>query len=594
LKFALLAKTFNKIESTSGTLAKIDLLVKLFRGTSSDLVDKIIYLMAGHPSWMDEPEIGIAEKSAIKAVAQVHGISVSKLEEKLGKLSGQPESITVDLGALVESLKKSTRQKTLFDEGPLTITEVYESLKSIARFSGSGSSAKKLRSLEALLRRASPAEGKWIIRMVEGKFRIGIADKAILDALAITYTGDKVNRNVIETAYNICTDLGLIARTLADEGLDGIKNIRIRVGVPIKMMLGQRLPTIEEILKKFGGACGCEFKYDGIRIQAHKKGEIITLFSRNLEKITKQFPDVSEQIKRLPHDQVIVEGECVAIDPETQKLRPFQELMHRRRKFDIDKAIKQYRVKLFLFDLLYLNGKSYLNEKYEDRRRVLEETIAGSEMGLAEQRIVDNVDDFENFLEESLNSGCEGLMAKALNSKYTAGARGWSWIKFKFSYQEQLTDTIDLVIVGALMGRGKRAGAYGSLFGAIYNPDTDQFEISCKIASGFTDMDLEQFKKTFSSLQLVNKDSRVIDSPTIKPDVWFEPKVVLEVKGDEITLSSKYPAARDVIRKGYGLSIRFPRLVTIREDKKPEDATTRDELIQLYETQRTLQGKAKN
>lgn len=593
MRFLTVAQAFDEIEMTSGTLAKIDILAHLFEKTSPDLIDKIIYLMVGHPSWKDEPEIGIAEKSAIKAVSQSTGIPVAKLEEKLREIADRTKSTATDLGALVGSIKKKKKQTTLFNAGPLTVSEIYESLRKIARFTGSGSADKKMLGLRSLLDKATRIESKWIIRIVEQKFRFGIADKAILDALSITYTGDKKNRELVEKAYNICTDLGLIARILATEGLEGIKHIQIRIGVPIKMMLGQRSPNAEEVLEKLGGKCACEYKYDGIRIQAHKEKEDITLFSRNLEILTKQFPDIRAQVQNIPRDHLIIEGECVALDPKTGKFRPFQDLMHRRRKFDIEKAVEKYRVKLFLFDLLFLDGASFLEKSYSDRRHQLERLVPEGELALAEQMIASNVEEFESILESSINAGCEGVMAKALDSKYTAGARGWSWIKFKYSYQDGLTDSLDLAVVGANMGRGKRAGVYGALYGAIYDPDNDKLEICCKVASGFKDDDLDEFVKIFEPLKQSAKDQRVVDAPTIKPDVWFRPQKVIEVKGDEITLSPTYPAARDLVEQGHGLSIRFPRFMQIRVDKNVEDATTQKELIQFYDNQPSMQGKVK-
>ncbi|MFX1451902.1 MAG: ATP-dependent DNA ligase [Promethearchaeota archaeon] len=587
MKYLDLVLTYEKLEDTSKRLEMIEHLVELMKKTPPKLIDKIIYLTLGEPSWIEKPEIGMAEKLAIKTISTSFGVSINKIERQLKKIRGtSSENKAIDLGSIVGTLKEK-KQMTLIKPKPLTISQVYSTFEKMRYFSGAGSQDRKMKALASLLNNSSPMEAKWIIRTIEGKLRVGIAEMTMIEALAIAFSNDRANKEIIENAYNVRCDLGYIAKVLAENGLDAIKNINIKIGNPIRMMLAQRLATPEEILEKLGGKCALEYKYDGIRIQAHKDGNNIILFSRNLENLTEQFPDIREYIQDINVNQLILEGECVAYDIANNTFKPFQELMHRRRKYEIEKFKEEYQVKLFVFDLLFLDGISYLNEPYIERRKKIEILIENNGLKTAKNLIIDDPTPFYDFLEESIKNGCEGVIAKSIqdDSIYKAGARGFLWIKYKHSYRENLGDSIDLVVVGANMGRGKWAGFYGALYGAIYDKNSDSFITTCKIASGFTDEVLKTIMELLIPLKTTEQDRRVELPKEIKPDVLFSPSIVIEVKGDEITLSPTYSAAFGEFRENTGLSIRFPRFLQIRSDKNPEDATTTDELIQMYQNQ---------
>jgi DNA ligase-1 len=375
---------------------------------------------------------------------------------------------------------------------------------------------------------------------------------------------------------------------LAEEGLEGIKKFKVVVGEPIRPMLAERLSSPEEILEKLGGKCIAEYKYDGERIQAHKKGDEITLFSRRLEDISDQYPDAIQLLRQhVKAKEAILEAECVAIDPDTGEMRPFQELMHRRRKYGIEKAMEEYPVSLFMFDALYVDGKDLTLEPYPVRRKTLESVVReGDRVKLAKHIITGDVKELETFFLEAIEEGCEGLMCKSIaeDSVYQAGARGWLWIKYKRDYKSEMTDTVDLVVVGAFHGRGKRAGTYGALLLAAYNPDNDTFETVTKCGTGFTDEDLAKLPEMMKKHVISHKHPRV--NSMIEADVWFEPKVVIEVLGAEITLSPIHTCAMDAIRKGSGLAIRFPRFTgNYRLDKAAEDATTSNEIVEMYQKQ---------
>ncbi|MEM3726542.1 MAG: ATP-dependent DNA ligase [Candidatus Bathyarchaeia archaeon] len=580
MKYSEIADAYEKIEATTKRLEMTDLLVDLLKRTPKEIIDKVVYLTQGkiYPDFVGI-EIGVAERLAIKALARASGRRESEIEEDLQK-SG-------DIGETAQRMIAARKQVTFFQQ-PLTVQRVYETLDKMAKASGSGAVDAKMALLAGLLSDATPKEAKYIMRTVTGNLRLGIADMTVLDALAIAYGGGKEARELIERAYNISSDLGRVARVLAEKGLEGIKKFEVSVGEPIRPMLAERLSSPEEILEKLGGKCIAEYKYDGERIQAHKKGSEIVLFSRRLENISSQYPDAVELLKKhVKARDAILEAECVAIDPDTGEMQPFQELMHRRRKYGIEKAMEEYPVSLFMFDALYVDGKDLTLEPYPVRRKALEKAVKESErVKIAKYIITDNAEELEKFFLEAIENGCEGLVCKSIaeDSVYQAGARGWLWIKYKRDYKSEMTDTVDLVVVGAFHGRGKRAGTYGALLLAAYNPENDTFETVTKCGTGFTDEDLAKLPEMMKKHVISHKHPRV--NSMIEADVWFEPVVVIEVLGAEITLSPIHTCAMDAIRKGSGLAIRFPRFTgNYRLDKAAEDATNVSEIIEMYQRQ---------
>ncbi|MEM3731303.1 MAG: ATP-dependent DNA ligase [Candidatus Bathyarchaeia archaeon] len=580
MRYLTIAEAYEKIEATTKRLEMTDLLVDLLKNTPKEIIDKVVYLTQGkiYPDFMGI-EIGVAERLAIKALAKASGRRESEIEEDLKK--------TGDLGETAQNFIANKKQITFFQQ-PLTVQRVYETLEKMAKASGSGAIDMKTALLAGLLADATPKEAKYIIRTVTGNLRLGIADMTVLDALAIAYGGGKEARELIERAYNISSDLGRVAKTLAEKGLKGIKKFQVLVGEPIRPMLAERLSSPEEILEKLGGKCIAEYKYDGERIQIHKKGDEITLFSRRLENISSQYPDAIQLVKNhVMAEEAILEAECVAIDPDTGEMRPFQELMHRRRKYGVEKAMEEYPVSLFMFDALYIDGKDLTLEPYPTRRQALEKVIKeGENVKIAKSITTNNPKELEKFFLEAIENGCEGLVCKSMaeDSAYQAGARGWLWIKYKRDYKSEMTDTVDLVIVGAFHGRGKRAGTYGALLLAAYNPENDTFETVTKCGTGFTDEDLAKLPKILEKHKINHKHPRV--QSIIEADVWFEPATVIEILGAEITLSPVHVCAMDVIRKGSGLAIRFPRFTgNYRLDKAAEDATTVNEIVEMYQKQ---------
>jgi len=580
LKYSLIADSYDKIEATTKRLEMTDHLVELLKQTPKDAIDKVVYLTQGklYPDFIGI-EIGIAEKLAIRAVVRATGYTEKEIEEDLRR--------TGDLGETAQKFLEKKTQVSFFSK-PLTVERVYETLDKMAKSTGSGSMDLKIGFLAGLLSDASPREAKYVIRTVTGSLRLGIADMTVLDALAIAFGGGKETREYLERSYNISSDLGRVAKTVAEKGIERIKEFEVSLGEPIRPMLAERLGSPTEILEKLGGRCIAEYKYDGERIQAHKKEDQITLFSRRLEDITDQYPDGSELVrKHVGAKEAIIEAECVAVDSDTGEMKPFQELMHRRRKYGVKKAMEEYPVSLFAFDALYVDGKDLTLKPYPVRRQYLEKIIeqAGN-VKVAENIITDDPEELEKFFEKAVENGCEGLVCKSVNedSVYQAGARGWLWIKYKRDYKSEMTDTVDLVVVGAFHGRGKRAGTFGALLLAAYDPDEDVFRTVTKCGTGFTDEDLKKLPKTMGKYRIPHRHPRVISA--VEADIWFEPTVVIETIGAEITLSPIHTCAMGVIRKDSGLAIRFPRFTgNYRLDKSAEDATTVQEVVEIYRNQ---------
>jgi len=584
--YSRLVEAYEKIEATTKRIEMTDCLVRLFRETPKELIHKVVYLTQGkiYPDYLGI-ELGIAERMAMRSLSIATGVSFNEIEEILKKLG--------DIGKVAEYIASRRKQATLFQfaKTPLTVEKVYETLDKIAKTAGEGSQDLKIRLLAGLLNDATPKEAKYLVRTVTGKLRLGIADMTILDALSIAFFGTKDPRPILERAYNLCSDLGKVARLAAEKNLDALKSFKPIIGIPVRPMLAERLSDPKEILAKLNYSCAAEFKYDGERVQIHKNGEKVKLFSRRLEDITHQYPDVCEYVKKyVKANRAILEAEIVAIDPDTLEMRPFQELMHRKRRHNIAEAMAQYPVALYFFDIILLEDEDLTQVPYVERRKKLEEVVVESDhTHLAERKVIEDQEDLEKFFEYAVEQGCEGIMCKSTSkdSVYQAGNRGWLWIKYKRDYAAELTDTLDLVVVGAFYGKGKRAGKYGALLMAAYDPQSDKFYTVCKVGTGFTDEDLEKLPEMLKEYKIEHRHPRVVSE--MEADVWFVPAMVLEITGAEITLSPLHTCAKGVIRPEAGLALRFPRFTgRWRTDKSPEDATTVKEIIEMYRSQKRI------
>ncbi|HEU0048746.1 MAG TPA: ATP-dependent DNA ligase [Nitrososphaera sp.] len=576
-------EAFEQMEQTSSRLALTEYLVALLKKTPPAIIDKVTYLIQGklYPDY-EGIELGVAEKMVVRAIASSSGKDQSQIERIYQK--------TGDLGDAAGEAMKSKSQSTLFSES-MTVERVYSTFDRVARTAGPGSQETKLRLISSLLNDATAAEGRYIIKFIMGQLRLGIADYTVLDALAVAFTGDKKNRHVLENAYNVSSDLGTVAKLLATKGLEAVRSIKITLFKPIRPMLAERIRSSEEALERMEGKAAVEYKLDGERVQLHKGKNRVELFSRRLEKITSHYPDVASAVKSIK-PEVILEGEVVAINAQTEEYLPFQELMHRRRKYDVEEAMENYPVVMNFFDVLYAAGKSKTDLTYVERRKLLKKIIDGvkdNKVRLIEQTIATKPEEVDRFMATAIENGCEGVMIKQMSSTYRAGAREYAWVKLKREYRSELADTLDLVIVGALHGRGRRAGKYGALLLAAYDEKADMFQSVSKVGTGFTDVHLEQFYKELEQHVISQRHARV--ETGMDMDVWFEPKIVIEVIASEITLSPSHTAGLNAVRPGYGLALRFPKFTgKIRDDKKPEDATSTEEILTMYKKQLKVAG----
>lgn len=581
MRFSEIADTFEKMSATTKRLELTQYLVELFQKTPPEIISKIVYLIQGklRPDF-EGIELGLAEKLAIHALSKSSGIPIKKINSTYAEDG--------DLGGAAAKIMEQKTQTTFLAQD-ITAERVYETLYKIANLEGQRSQDMKMKYVSSLLNDATPQEAKFILKIAMGTLRLGIADNTVMDALAISYTGSKENRQRLEAAYNVSSDLGAVAETISRNGLKGLDEFHVKVFSPIRPMLAERVKSEAEAIEKLGGEFAAEYKLDGERVQIHYKDNSMVLYSRRLENITSYYPDILENLpKALKTTDVILEAEAVAINQDSGEFLPFQELMHRRRKYDIDRIVEKYPITVNLFDVLYLNGKDLLNEPYKIRRKKLEEITSENEYAkIVTQTIVHAENEIEDFLENGINAGCEGLMLKSLDAPYRAGARGNNWLKLKREYRNELGDSLDLVVIGAFFGKGRRTGKYGTLLLASYNQDRDTFESICKVGTGFTDENLDQFYQILQDKVTLKKNPRIESG--MEPDVWFEPELVIEIVASEITLSPVHTTAKDSIRSGSGLALRFPKFTgKIRMEKAPEDASTDQEVITLYKNQKKV------
>ncbi len=577
--FSDVSKKFMEMETTTKRLELTSILGSLLSDSNGDLKE-LVYLIQGKlaPDY-EGIEFGISAKLIVKSLAVASGQS----EEEVNKIFIK----NGDLGTTAAELRENVKQAPLISE-ELTLHYVYTKLLELANSSGHGSVKGKTDIYSDLFMNSKPDDIKYITRIIMGKLRLGVADSTILDSLVNAFS-EKKYADIIDTAYNFHPDIGLIATLLQKNDIKTIENTGPEPLIPFKVMLAERLKSIDDIREKMNHMAAYEYKYDGLRTELHKKGDKIKIFSRGLEETTENFPDIVSNFKKnFNFDSIIIDGESVPYNPETGELFPFQMVSKRRgRKYQLDEKSLEIPLVMFIFDILELNGRSLVNTPYQERRRILEENFKDNEyFRLATRLVSDDSEEINKFFEKSIEDGCEGVVAKNTSSEsvYRAGARGWLWIKFKRDYQKELADSMDLVVIGGFNGHGRRAGAYGALLMASYNEETQEFESFTKLGTGFTDDVLFSLPKMFSELKEDHKPA-MVNSKMI-PDVWFYPEIVMEIQGAEITVSPIHTCAYGKIEKDSGLALRFPRLVKIRDDKKADDATTTNEIIELYKMQK--------
>ena len=589
--FATLAAYFDAIESTSSRLAMTEKIAELFKETTPDEINKVVYMLQGRvtPPYV-KADFGLGEKMIIKAVLKALNLNEKSFTKRFKTMG--------DIGLSTEKFKKEI---SIFHAHDESVKTIFNQLAALTKTAGTGSYGKKIGILADLVRTLDPLSTRYVVRIPAQTLRLGFSDMTILDALSWMLTGDKRLRKEIEAAYHVRPDLGYIAQMLKKEGLYGIAKIEPEVGTPIIMMRAQRLPSPEDIIEKLKTGI-VEPKYDGFRLQCHIKKGHVTLFSRGLDDVTYMYPDVVEGIrKELKAESAIIEGEAIGFDPYSGSFLPFQETVQRKRKYDIDTKAKEIPLKLFVFELLYLNGKSLLHEPLTERIQLLKKHVShkhdhfSKTILVSDEKTVNSVKDITLHFDEAIAKGLEGIMIKKKEGLYQPGARGWSWIKYKRSYSSKIDDTIDCLVMGFDRGKGKRAGfGIGAFLVGIYSEQSDTYKTVAKIGTGLSDMEWRTLEKRCTHIAASHKPALYDVDKLMSVDVWVQPEIVVEIKADEITRSPTHTAGRVLksTKTGKalevetpGFALRFPRLQRFREDKKPEDVTTVKEVSAMYKEQ---------
>lgn len=578
LTIAELARSFREIEAASGRGNVTTLLAGLFQRAAEDA--RILpYLLQGRlgPPFA-APNLGIDERGTAQAIAEAVGRGTDEVWEAYLRLG--------DLGLVAEQML-AARGPSLDAPGgaptgdALTVRQVYEQLMDIATASGKGARERKVAGLRDLLAHLHDAEARYVVRIIQGKLRLQVGDAAIVDALSVASVGSTALRARIARAYSLCADLGLVAATLLSGGPEALDRMHPSPGRPVLSALAGRLPSPRAIIQRLGRVL-IEPKYDGLRLQAQKDGEHVWLFTRRLEDITASFPDIARAVRRqVRAHQVILDGEAIGHDPRTGQALPFQQTVRRRRTHGVERMATTVPLRYHAFDVLLLDGADCTTWPQRERSQRLRAVIHSEpELPVQHTPQIETGDpaELERYFAAMIGEGMEGVMAKRPDAPYHAGARSLDWVKLKPEYQGGLRDTFDLVVVGYDRGRGRRAAlGIGSLLCAVYDPAHDRFRTVTRVGSGLSDEEWRRLREQLDAARLPEKPGQV--EAAITPDVWVEPRVVVEVLAGGITRSPLHTAGKTGREPGYAL--RFPRVVRIRDDLRPEDATTEEELVEL-------------
>ncbi len=594
--FSDLAQTFKKLEETASRNKMTEILADLFRRAGTAEIGKICYLLLGRVAPLFEPiEFGVADKFMIRAIARAYGAGEDRVRRVFKKAG--------DIGLAAQECYHVPLHGSRVQR--LSVSDIFVRLTTITAMGGVGSQEKKIEALASLLASVDSLSARYIARIPLDKLRLGFSDMTMLDALSWMLAGDKSLRVKLEGAYNVRPDIGYLAQTVKEKGIKGLAAVNAKVGAPILPALCQRLPTADEMIKKMcrrpdqnvggrassteasGGTVAVEGKYDGTRVQIHYKRTPnakcqmpnVKTFSRNLENTTLMFPELSGIGKQLNAAEVILDSEAIGVDPATGKLIPFQETMTRKRKHNIEETRRSVPLKFFVFDILLKDGKDVLNKPFSERRKMLEQTVKkGNILTISPQIVTDSPGVLRTYHNEQLAKGLEGVVVKKWESPYEPGRRGYSWVKFKEEEGKagKLSDTIDAVVMGYTAGQGKRT-AFGVGQMLLGVRDGEDFVTVTKLGTGATEKELADLFKKLKALRVPVAPKEYKNVNTLyTPDVWVTPSVVLEIAGDDLTRSPAH---------GAGVAVRFPRLVRIRTDKSPRQATTVAEVVRMYRLQ---------
>eukprot|EP00466_Bigelowiella_natans_P014142 jgi/Bigna1/56071/estExt_Genewise1Plus.C_820015 len=608
IPYRTLAKVFHEVESTSKRLTKTRLVANYLRSViamNPEFLIEVFYLCCNKIAPQYEGlELGIGDSIVLKALSEATGTSVKKLKEELGTVG--------DIGTIAQS--KRNKQRTMFPVPPLEVGKVFNTLVKLAKTSGKNSGTVKKDLIKKMLVACKEYETKYIIRCLQGNLRIGLAAQTVQAALAqavvLTPPGSKIMDaskkmskeqleeslkaadQIIKQAFIEVPNYDHVIKMLLKHGLENLsEHCQLTPGIPIKAMLGKPATGISELFTKFVDVLfTVEFKYDGERAQIHFLPDgTIKIFSRNSEDNTGKYPDLIQDLSEsfaTNMQSFIIDCEVVAWDSKNKKILPFQTLSTRKRK-DVSSDSVQVNVVLFAFDCIYLNGKSLINEQFATRRQALRENFkeVDGKFFFAKGKDINNPEEIEEFLKLSVESSCEGLMVKALDkdAKYVPDKR--NWVKVKKDYLEGMSDSLDLVPIGAFKGKGKRAGWYGCFLLACYDSESEEFQSVTKIGTGFSEEDLKKHTEFFKDKIIDTPKSYYSYDSKMECDVWFEPAQVWEVRAADLSISPVHKAAVGKLHPSKGIALRFPRFLRVRDDKDPESSTSADQIVEMYEAQ---------
>ncbi len=570
-----------QIEQTTSRTEMTQILSDLLLALDESEVEKAVYLSLGSlgPAF-DRVEFNISERLMIEVLSSAFGLSSSEIEDEYKRLG--------DFGELVMRHKGGNVS--------FSVAEIFDKLLDIAKTSGAGSQRSKVLALADLVSKLPAQANRFLVRIPVKKLRLGFSDMTVLDAISWAIKGDKSLREELERAYNVSADIGRLAHIALHQGIEKVAEIKITPGIPIRPAAAARMPDAQSIIEKLGKSA-VEPKIDGFRLQCHYSKDSLFLrftrdenkmfdstrnvrvYSRNLEDMTHMFPDLISEIEKLDVDSIVFEGEAVAVDVATGTFLPFQETIQRRRKHNVAEKAKEIPLKLFAFDVLYLNGEELIALPYRDRRAKLESVIKPSDrLSATSEVIVSSGKELQQYFYEQIEKGLEGVMVKRLDAPYAAGKRNFNWVKLKREEKGTLNDTIDCVVMGYKLGKGKRTKfGIGAFLVGIYDAKNDIFKTVSNVGTGLTDDQWIELEKRLSTLKTKRIPPRYDVPKTLTQDVWVEPSLVAEILADEITVSPTHTAK---------YALRFPRLVRFRDDKSPEEATSLKELEEMFHQQK--------
>ena len=578
--FKTLCEYLEKLEATSKRLEITAILAKLFNEVSNDEIYETVFLSLGTLGPQYETlQFNIAEKMMVRIISRAYNEDDKKVLKKYKEIG--------DLGETARLFSENQKGQNI------SVSVAYQRLKQIALESGAGSQERKIYLMSSLIKEIDGSSAKYAVRIVLGIMRLGFSEVTLIEALSWMKREDKSLKKEIEEKFRIYPNIGFVAKKFKEKGVAGIKDIDIEVGVPILSARCQRVNTAEDIIKRHTKSA-IEYKYDGTRVQVHLdrgrvlEGDVGTLlgsnekkpfvktYTRNLEETTQMFPDIVKSVLgNVKAESAILDCEAIGMDPKTGEFVPFQVTIKRKRKYNVGEMAKEVPLKLVIFDVLYYNGESQISHPFEERRRILKKiVIEGEKVALAPEIIVEDAGDLMNRFNDAIKKGLEGIVAKDLNAPYTVGSRGYAWIKFKREETGGLEDTLDLVVLGYYKGSGQRAKfGIGAFLVGVLDEKGDIFRTVAKIGTGLTDLQWAELKKRCDKIKVKEKPKNYLVPKELACDVWSEPEILVAIRSDEITISPIHSA---------GYALRFPRLIAFRDDISAKDATTVEELDNLY------------